>query len=126
MPATVTVNAPETAAHGASGGVCKTQVDVCKTPSPTGPVPTPYLNVAMTMHVTGGTKRVKCDGASVLVKGAKIGVSMGDEAGSLGGVKSSTIKGAAEPVNYSFDVKFEGKNVVRRSDAFTHNKKNCV
>ena len=36
-------------------------------------------------------------------------MSTGDEAGSAGGVVSSKIKGKAEFVLFSFDVKFEGK-----------------
>jgi len=29
-------------------------------------------------------------------------------------------------MNYSFDVKVEGKNVFRRSDPMMQNKKNCI
>ena len=43
---------------------------------------------------------------------------------SAGGVASSKIKGKAEFVNYSFDVKFEGKNVPRAFDLMLHNDKN--
>jgi hypothetical protein len=126
MPVTVAVNAPETVVHKLSGGVVKTQIDVCKTPSPGGPVPVPYPNIAMSLQVSDGTKTVKCDGNPVMVKGSCISMSTGDEAGTAGGVKSSKIKGKAEPMLYSFDVKFEGKNVVRRSDPMTHNDKNCI
>jgi len=52
-------------------------------------------------------------------------MSTGDEAGSAGGgVASSKIKGKAEFVNYSFDVKIEGKNVPRALDLMLHNEKN--
>ena len=47
-----------------------------------------------------------------------------DEAGSLMGVVSNKIKGKAEFVNFSFDVKFEGKNVPRALDLMLHNDKN--
>ena len=50
--------------------------------------------------------------------------SNGDEAGSIGGIISGTIQGQADPMLYSFDVKVEGQNVVRRSDLMMHNKKN--
>jgi hypothetical protein len=39
-------------------------------------------------------------------------------------VASNKIKGKAEFVNYSFDVKFEGKNVPRAFDLMLHNDKN--
>ena len=52
-------------------------------------------------------------------------MSTGDEAGSAGGgVASNKIKGKAEFVNYSFDVKFEGKSVPRAFDLMLHNDKN--
>ena len=52
-------------------------------------------------------------------------MSTGDEPGSAGGgVVSGKIKGKAEFINYSFDVKFEGKNVARAFDLMLHNDKN--
>ena len=52
-------------------------------------------------------------------------MSSGDEAGSAGGgVASGTVKGKAEFILYSFDVKVEGKNVARALDNMLHNNKN--
>jgi hypothetical protein len=52
-------------------------------------------------------------------------MSTGDEAGSAGGgVVSNKIKGKAEFVLFSMDVKFEGKNVCRAFDIMLHNDKN--
>ena len=42
----------------------------------------------------------------------------------VGGVVSNKIKGKAEFVNFSFDVKFEGKNVPKAFDLMLHNDKN--
>jgi hypothetical protein len=53
-------------------------------------------------------------------------MSTGDEAGSVGGVVSGKIKGECEFMLYSFDVKFEGKNVCRLGDPLFHNKKNIM
>jgi hypothetical protein len=62
-----------------------------------------------------------------MVKGAKYSMSTGDEAGSAGGgVVSNSIKGVCEFMLYSFDVKFEGKNVCRMGDSLFHNKKNIM
>ena len=67
---------------------------------------------------------MKCDGNPVCVKDSNFMMSTGDEAGSLLGVASNKIKGKAEFVNFSFDVKFEGKNVPRAMDLMLHNDKN--
>lgn len=121
----VAVNPSETPVTKVSLGMLQTQTDVCKTPSPSGPVPMPYPNIAMSAQLANATSTVSVEGSPVCVKGSNIALSSGDEPGSLGGVVSSCIKGKAEPIAYSFDVKFEGKNVVRRSDPFTQNKGNC-
>ena len=124
MPVTVGVNFLSVV-HAGSNGVTIAFPDVCKTPTPGGPVPIPYPNIAKSSDTAKGTKKVKCDGQSVCVKDSNFRMSTGDEAGSAGGgVASNKIKGKAEFVNYSFDVKFEGKNVPRAFDLMLHNDKN--
>jgi hypothetical protein len=101
--------------------------DVCKTPSPGGPIPLPYPNVAMSSDADKGPKSVQVNGKMPMVMGAQYKKSSGDEAGTAGGgVMSSSTKGVAEFMLYSFDVKFEGKNVCRLGDSLFHNKKNAV
>lgn len=117
---TVIVNL-RTAVHKGSNGVSFCFPDVCKTPTPGGPVPIPYPNVAKSSDLMGGSATVKMDGNPVMVKGSNFMTSTGDEAGSALGVVSNRIKGKAECVNYSFDVKVEGKNVCRLADPMTHN-----
>jgi Domain of unknown function (DUF4150) len=126
MPSTVCINAPETVVHKASMGIAQTQLDVCKTPSPGGPVPVPYPNIALSAQTSEGSTTVRCDGHPVMLKDSVFSMSVGDEPGSIGGVKSNVIKGEAKPVAYSFDIKFEGRNVMRRSDPMTQNKQNCI
>lgn len=111
--------------HKDSNGVTIAFPDVCKTPSPAGPVPIPYPNIAKSSDTAQGSKTVKCDGNPVCLKDSNFSMSTGDEAGSAGGgVVSNKIKGKAEFVNFSFDVKFEGKNVARAFDLMLHNDKN--
>jgi Domain of unknown function (DUF4150) len=99
--------------------------DVCKTPAPPAPpIPIPYPNIAKSDDTAQGTKKVKADGQPICVKDSNFSMSTGDEAGSIGGVASSKIKGKAEFVNFSFDVQFEGKNVPRSFDLMLHNDKN--
>lgn len=123
MPVTVGVNSLSVV-HAASGGVTIAFPDVCKTPTPAGPVPIPYPNVAMSSDSAQTSKQVTCDGNPICLKDSNFSVSTGDEAGSNGGVVSGKIKGKAEFVLYSMDVKVEGRNVARALDIMLHNEKN--
>jgi hypothetical protein len=101
--------------------------DVCKTPTPGGPVPIPYPNISMSSTLTGGTKTVKVEGGNMAaIKGSKFSTSTGDEPGTVGGVKSSTFKQASTWITYSFDVKLDGKNACRFSDKKFQNNENTV
>src|SRR4029077_4664702 len=124
MPVTVGANSLSVV-HKDSGGVTQAFPDVCKTPSPGGPIPIPYPNIAMSSDTTQGSKKVKCDGNPICLQDSNFSMSTGDEAGSAGGgVVSNKIKGKAEFVMFSMDVKFEGKNVCRAFDIMLHNDKN--
>ncbi len=125
MPSTVFVNG-RGIVHGGSGGMSMVFPDVCKTPSPAGPIPIPYPNIGKSSDTSGGPKKVKIEGNMPMVKGSKYSMTTGDEAGSAGGVMSSSTKGEAEFMLYAFDVKFEGKNVCRLGDPLFHNKKNIM
>jgi hypothetical protein len=61
-----------------------------------------------------------------MVKGAKYSKSYLDEVGVAGGILSSVNRDECEYLLYSFDVKFEGKNVCRMGDMLWHNKKNIL
>jgi hypothetical protein len=113
-------------AHKGSNGMSIVLPDVCKTPTPAGPIPIPYPNIGKSSDASGGPSGVTVQGKMLMVKGAKYMMSSGDEAGSAGGVMSSSIKGECEFMLYSFDVKFEGKNVCRLGDPLFHNKKNVM
>lgn len=114
-------------AHKGSGGTSTVFPDVCKTPQPTGPpIPIPYTNTGRSADTVSGPTTVKTDGQMPMVKGAKYKKSMGDEPGSAGGVISGTFRNVCEFMGYSFDVKFEGKNVCRLGDQLFHNKKNIM
>jgi hypothetical protein len=124
MPVSVGVNFLSVV-HKGSNGVTIAFPDVCKTPTPAGPIPIPYPNIAMSSDTASGAKTVKADGQPVATKDSNFSMSTGDEAGCAGGgVASNKFKGKAEFVNFSFDVKFEGKNAVRAFDLMLHNDKN--
>jgi hypothetical protein len=122
MATTVSVNM-RTVVHKSSDGIASAFPDVCKTPSPGGPVPIPYPNVAKSSDTADGSATVSVEGNPCMVKGSNFSTSTGDEAGTAGGgVVSSCTKGKAEFVNYSFDVKFDGKAVCRLGDMMLQNK----
>lgn len=112
--------------HRGSGAKSLVFPDVCKTPMPGGPVPIPYPNLAQSKDLAQGSITVKLQGQPAAVKGCSYAISTGDEPGSVGGVASGKVKGKAEFVVYSFDVKIEGKNACRMGDLMTHNDKNAI
>ncbi|MFY0562876.1 DUF4150 domain-containing protein [Archangium lansingense] len=112
--------------HQQSGGSSTVFPDVCKTPMPGGPVPIPYPNTGKASDTSKGPTSVTIEGNMPMVKGAEYKSTTGDEAGSAGGVASGTIQKPAEFMMYSFDVKFEGKNVCRLGDPLFHNNKNTM
>ncbi len=113
-------------AHKGSGGMSAVFPDVCKTPAAPSPIPIPYPNIGKSSDTSQGPTKVKTDGKMPMVKGAKYSRSSGDEAGTLGGVISGVNMSVCEYMMYSFDVKFEGKNVCRMGDPMWHNKKNIM
>ena len=121
MSLTVAVN-NLTLAHKGSGGVTTSSApDVCKTPTPSGPIPIPYTNVARSKDLVDGSSTVLADGEPIALKDSIFATSTGDEAGSVGGVASGVNKGKAKFALYSMDVKVEGRNVGRLSDNMTMN-----
>ena len=120
MPASTNVNM-RTVVHASSNGIATAFPDVCNTPSPAGPIPIPYPNIAMSSDTAQGSSTVQIDGNPVMIQGANFSTSTGDEAGSAGGVVSGVTKGKAEFILYSFDVQIEGKNVPRMGDLMVQN-----
>lgn len=120
MPATVNAN-QMSLVHSSSSGMASIFPDACKTPTPAGPVPIPYPNIAQSSDTADGSSTVKVDGNPIMLKGSNFKMSSGDEAGSAQGVVSSKIKGKAEPILVSMDVKVDGAGVMRLSDMMQQN-----
>ncbi len=88
-------------------------------------MPVPFPNIAKSDSLKGGSRSVCIDGAPVCLSTSCLATSTGNEAATAGGgVTSAKTKGAAHPASYSFDVKVEGKPVVRNMDLFTLNDRN--
>jgi Toxin PAAR-like domain len=126
MPSDILVDGLGLTYKGTVGVSSATMPDVCKTPSPGGPVPIPYPNVASQSSLKNGTTTVKAHGQMIAVKGSQYGSSNGDEAGTAGGVKSSVNMKATDWITYSFDVKMDGQNACRHTDKKFHNNQNTV
>lgn len=128
MPVTIKVNGTcNSLVHKMSSGISTATIpDVCKTPSPGGPVPIPYPNIAQSSTLSSGTTNVKGDKMMAANKGSKFALSNGDNAGVAGGVKSSTFMKEATWILYSFDVKLQKKNACRFSDKMFHNSENAA
>lgn len=114
--------------HKASGGVSMATVpDVCKTPTPAGPVPIPYPNIAMSSQLVKGSTTVKVDGGNMAaIMGSEFAMSTGDEPGTAGGVASGVFKKEASWISFSFNVKIDGKAACRLTDKMFHNSRNTV
>ncbi|WP_192359180.1 DUF4150 domain-containing protein [Mesorhizobium mediterraneum] len=112
---------------GSSDFAMSTAPDVCKTPSPGGPIPIPYpVIISFASDMANGTTTVKVDGNYCAIKGSELSRCSGDEAGTAGGVVSSTNMKEATWITYSFDVKMDGANVCRFSDKLKMNHGNTI
>lgn len=127
MSVTVRVNNLTISHKGSNGFSIATIPDVCKTPTPGGPVPMPYPNIARSSDLSDGTTTVQADGGNMIaIKGSHYSMSTGDEPGTVGGVTSNTFKKETDWITYSFDVFMDGSNVCRLTDKKFHNHKNTV
>jgi uncharacterized Zn-binding protein involved in type VI secretion len=128
MPVTIKVNGTANSlVHKGSNGISTATIpDVCKTPSPGGPVPIPYPNISQSATLAKGTTTVKTDGMMAAIKGSEFSLSNGDEAGVAGGVKSSTFIKESTWILYSFDVKMDGEGTCRLTDKKFQNHENTA
>ena len=129
MPVTIKVNGTANSlVHKGSNGISMATIpDVCKTPTPGGPVPIPYPNISQSATLAKGTTTVKADGGMMIaIKGSEFSMSNGDEPGSIGGVKSNTFIKESTWILYSFDVKMDGENACRLTDKKFQNHENTA
>lgn len=112
--------------HKGSGALNTVFPDVCLTPIGKASVPIPYANTAEAPDIAQGPQSVQVDGSMPFVRAGVHRRTYGDEPGRDGGVLSGVHLQIAEALSYSFDVKFEGRNVCRLGDLMFHNKKNAA
>jgi hypothetical protein len=108
------------------GGQCMAMPDTCLTPAPPAPpIPTPYPNTAQVNQAKGTATKVKFAGKEVVTKNSKISRSMGDEAGTNGGLMSGMNMGPMSYKKCSSKVKAQGQQVAHQTSVTAHNGTNA-
>lgn len=117
-----------TITHKGSGGMHACSVpDVCKTPTPGGPVPIPYPIIAMNTDIAQGTTTVKADGGQMIAHKSSVFMKCtGDQPGTVGGVVSGVFGQKSEWITFSPNVYVQGKNISRLTDKLFMNNKNTI
>jgi hypothetical protein len=113
-----------------AGGNCMAMPDTCLTPMPPPPVgpgtvPMPYPNTAMLNQANNFSTKVKFMNKEVVTLKSKIPKTMGDEAGTNGGVMSGQNMGEAQFKKGSMKVKIEGQPCIYLTSMTGHNGTNA-
>lgn len=89
--------------------------DVCKVPTPAGPVPTPFVNMGTTQMADPGglVKKVLVVNMPAMNQASKIMMTNGNQPGTIGGVVSNKVMGEVQFMNGSTKVMVGGKPAVR-------------
>lgn len=98
--------------------------DVCNTPTPAGPVPTPYPNESMQMMAVEFVDNILIAGAPAHNLSTEIPLSNGDNAGVALGVASGTVMGPTRTVLGAETVLFGGMPATRLSSETIQNSTN--
>ena len=108
-----------------AGGQCFAMPDVCKTPAVPSPIPVPYPNIGMVNLARRASTKVKICGKPALTVKSEIPRSMGDEAGTAGGVVSGVNMGPVTFKKGSTKVRIEGASAVHLTSTTSHNGTNA-
>ncbi|WP_102225768.1 PAAR-like domain-containing protein [Acidimangrovimonas sediminis] len=123
MSETVGINGLSLVHKHSSGLVRATLPDVCRSPG----YPVPWPNIAFARDLAKGTTTVKSHrGAMCGIKGSEFSVSIADEPGTGGGVKSGVNMHRATFLSWSPNVFLEGKPATRLTDRMLMNKGNTI
>lgn len=97
------------------GAQASASPDVCKVPTPAGPVPTPFVNMGTTQMADPGglVNKVLLVNMPAMNQASKIAMTNGNQPGSIGGVASNKIMGQVQFLNGSVKVMVGGKPAVR-------------
>jgi hypothetical protein len=99
--------------------------DVCLTPTPAGPVPIPYPNIAMGPTAIPSQVKVLVLGAPVHNLATTVPLTNGDNAGVAMGVASGTVMGPSRHLTGAFTVIIGGAPASRLTSMSLQNSTNC-
>lgn len=99
--------------------------DVCLTPSPVGPVPIPYPNMAMGPTAVPSQVKVLIMCMPVHNMATTIPISNGDNAGVSMGVASGTVMGPCRHLTGAFKVLVGGTPATKLTSMSLQNSTNC-
>jgi hypothetical protein len=99
--------------------------DVCLTPTPVGPVPIPYPNIAMAPMAIPNVMTVLIMGAPAHNMGTSIPLTNGDNAGVALGVASGMVMGSSRHLTGAFTVLIDGMPGTRMTSVSLQNGTNC-
>ena len=108
-----------------ANGQTITAVDVCKTPTPAGPVPVPYPNIANNAQAVGHCRSIFIMGTPAHNTNTQSLPTNGDQAGVLGGILSNTIMGPCQYTTGSTIVQYNGAPATRFTDMRALNNRNA-
>lgn len=99
--------------------------DVCLTPSPVGPVPIPYPNIALGPTATPSQVQVFNFYTPAHTLSTLIPMTNGDNAGVSMGVASGTVMGPRRHLTAAFTVLVGGMPATKLTSGAIHNSTNC-
>ncbi|MFN4266664.1 MAG: DUF4150 domain-containing protein [Aquabacterium sp.] len=99
--------------------------DVCLTPTPAGPVPMPYPNMAMGPMGVPAAYKVLFMAAPAHNMGTTVPLTNGDNAGVAMGVASGMVMGPSRHLTASFTTLVGGMPATRLSSMSLQNSTNC-
>ena len=99
--------------------------DVCLTPTPAGPVPIPYPNIAMGPMGVAAAYNVLFMGAPAHTLATTVPLTNGDNAGLATGVASGTVMGPSRHLTGAFTVLVDGAPASRLTSMALQNNTNC-
>jgi hypothetical protein len=103
------------------GGQCLGVPDVCLVPAAPAPIPTPFPNIGMVATAVGTAEKVMIQNMPAVVLTSKLPSSLGDQAGSGGGVMSGMVGSVVSFYKGSAKVMAGGKPVVVLTATTGHN-----
>ncbi|KAA6187365.1 DUF4150 domain-containing protein [Thiohalocapsa marina] len=99
--------------------------DVCLTPSPAGPVPVPYPNIAMGPMAVPNVPNILFAATPAHNLGTTIPMTNGDNAGLATGVASGTVMGPSRHLTGAFSVLIKGMPASRMTSMSLQNNTNA-